>query len=80
MIYGCSQPRELWFIDFNHVYIPVHRAHCDKVSYIYVGHRVDPEGRGERREEGGREERGGGRRKEGEKRGGGGGEGSVVFK
>ena len=19
MIYGCSQPRELWFIDFNHV-------------------------------------------------------------
>ena len=20
MIYGCSQPRELWFIDFNHVY------------------------------------------------------------
>ena len=22
MIYGCSQPRELWFIDFNHV-VPV---------------------------------------------------------
>ena len=21
MIYGCSQPRELWFIDFNHVYL-----------------------------------------------------------
>ena len=20
-MYGCSQPRELWFIDFNHVYI-----------------------------------------------------------
>ena len=20
MIYGCSQPRELWFIDFNHVH------------------------------------------------------------
>ena len=20
MIYGCSQPRKLWFIDFNHVY------------------------------------------------------------
>ena len=24
MIYGCSQPRELWFIDFNHVYVHVH--------------------------------------------------------
>ena len=23
MIYGCLQPRELWFIDFNHV-------HCSK--------------------------------------------------
>ena len=21
MIYGCSQPRELWFIDFNHVHV-----------------------------------------------------------
>ena len=21
MIYGCSQPRELWFIDFNHVQV-----------------------------------------------------------
>ena len=28
MIYGCSQPRELWFIDFNHVdtvYMHVHQ-------------------------------------------------------
>ena len=24
--YGCSQPRELWFIDFNHVH--VHTCTC----------------------------------------------------
>ena len=26
-MYGCSQPRELWFIDFNHVH--VHVPHMD---------------------------------------------------
>ena len=24
VIYGCSQPRELWFIDFNHVHVHMH--------------------------------------------------------
>ena len=24
MIYGCLQPRELWFIDFNHVHVHVY--------------------------------------------------------
>ena len=32
MIYGCSQPRELWFIDFNHVHVHV---------YILFSHVVD---------------------------------------
>ena len=26
MIYGCSQPRELWFIDFNHVQSCIHHT------------------------------------------------------
>ena len=31
MIYGCLQPRELWFIDFNHVQVQM---------YIHVGREV----------------------------------------
>ena len=38
MIYGCSQPRELWFIDFNHVHaikVEVH-VHCGFNAHIYL--------------------------------------------
>ena len=34
MIYGCSQPRELWFIDFNHVH--VHVCTC-LIKYMPTG-------------------------------------------
>ena len=27
-MYGCSQPRELWFIDFNHVHIMLNSLRC----------------------------------------------------
>ena len=33
MIFGCSQPRELWFIDFNYVHM---------YTYMYVLLRVIP--------------------------------------
>ena len=33
MIYGCLQPRELWFIDFNHVHVHVH-VHCTKYTWV----------------------------------------------
>ena len=35
MIYGCSQPRELWFIDFNHVY-KYTDVHCTCVLHVYT--------------------------------------------
>ena len=34
MIYGCSQPRELWFIDFNHV--TMDNTHMYMYMYIHV--------------------------------------------
>ena len=45
MIYGCLQPRELWFIDFNHVHLSIyiytvhvciHAMSQDKLLYIHV--------------------------------------------
>ena len=44
MIYGCSQPTELWFMDFNHVHVHTCMLEVDKqqvcmsvhVSYIYM--------------------------------------------
>ena len=36
MIYGCSQPRELWFIDFNHVHIHVACFSVLIQQYLYV--------------------------------------------
>ena len=39
MIYGCSQPRELWFIDFNHVHVHVHVGHSVVfLSASFVGY------------------------------------------
>ena len=40
MIYGCSQPRELWFTDFNHVHIyTLHNLHEHEQVYtctVYI--------------------------------------------
>ena len=41
MIYGCLQPRELWFIDFNHVHVPVvislpQCIHVQMHMYMYM--------------------------------------------
>ena len=35
-MYGCSQPRELWFIDFNHVHVHVHVCICIVLHCIPV--------------------------------------------
>ena len=40
MIYGCSQPRELWFIDFNTAQIPrqsfFHKVGFDVRIQVYI--------------------------------------------
>ena len=37
MIYGCSQLRELWFIDFNHVHVHVLHVYVDSCTCtVYV--------------------------------------------
>ena len=41
MIYGCSQPRELWFIDFNHVCELVFSIHAYTLVYMYLHVRTD---------------------------------------
>ena len=40
--YGCSQPRELWFIDFNHVYATISRVPCVYVSLAGFVHSRAP--------------------------------------
>ena len=35
MIYGCSQPRELWFIDFNHVPAYMYRYKCTSTCAVF---------------------------------------------